>query len=108
RRRVEPGDEREQRGLPAARRACDGDELPRGHEQVHVVEDCELLCAARHRPGDPFQPDHVVFATIIKVCQTSFATSSRRTSPPHGTGNVWPRAFRPSPTATFTSAMPRA
>jgi hypothetical protein len=46
RRRIEPGDEREQRGLAAAGRADDRHELAAWDLEVHSVQDRQLLGAA--------------------------------------------------------------
>ena len=50
---VEPGDEAEQRGLAAARRAGDGHRLTRGDVEVHTIENRDLAPAAP-------QPHHEV------------------------------------------------
>ncbi len=44
-RRVEPGDEPQQRGLAAPRRADDGDELTLGYLQVKLAQDGQALRA---------------------------------------------------------------
>ena len=57
-RRVEPGQQAEQRGLAAARRAHDGHELPGRDRVVEGMQDGERVIAALHRFRDAAQFDH--------------------------------------------------
>ena len=59
-RRIEPGDEAEQRRLAAARRSDDREALPARHRQVERMQDGQRLSAALHRLADAAQLDHRV------------------------------------------------
>ena len=58
RRRVEAGEQAEQRGFAAARRSDDRDELTRLNRVVERMENRERVIAALNRFGDVPQLDH--------------------------------------------------
>src|SRR5256885_696557 len=58
-RRVEAGDQTEQRRLPAARRSNDREELSAGDLKRERMQDRERFSAARHRFRDFSQLNHV-------------------------------------------------